>query len=107
EHSSVQASLCEPAGNCSLIVISDLSLTMHAFRDYGRGCARSWCLTGAVTRDAVSALSQLELCLAYQRHWCEHKPSITVTVREEEWMEVGAWVYRHFDELSVRQGLDI
>ncbi|GIL49783.1 hypothetical protein Vafri_6072 [Volvox africanus] len=55
---------------------------------------------GAVTRDDVSALSQLELCLAYQRHWCEHKPSITVTVREEEWMDVGAWVYRHFDELS-------
>ncbi|GLC45817.1 hypothetical protein PLESTB_001152500 [Pleodorina starrii] len=55
---------------------------------------------GAVTRDDVSALSQLELCLAYQRHFCEHKPSITVTVREEEWMEVGAWVYKHFDELS-------
>ncbi|KXZ42284.1 hypothetical protein GPECTOR_168g177 [Gonium pectorale] len=55
---------------------------------------------GAVTRDDVSALSQLQLCLAYQRHWCEHKPSITVTVREEEWMDVGAWVYRHFDELS-------
>lgn len=55
---------------------------------------------GAVTRDDVSALSQLELCLAYQRHWCEHKPSITVTVREEEWMDVGAWVYRHFDEVS-------
>jgi ribonucleoside-diphosphate reductase alpha chain len=53
-----------------------------------------------VTRDDVSALSQLELCLAYQRHWCEHKPSITVTVREEEWMDVGAWVYRHFDEVS-------
>lgn len=55
---------------------------------------------GAVTRDDVSALSQLELCLAYQRHWCEHKPSITVTVRENEWMDVGAWVYKHFDEVS-------
>jgi hypothetical protein len=55
---------------------------------------------GAVTRDDVSALSQLELCLAYQRHWCEHKPSITVTVREDEWMDVGAWVYKHFDEVS-------
>lgn len=55
---------------------------------------------GAVTRDDVSALSQLELCLAYQRHWCEHKPSITVTVREDEWLSVGAWVYEHFDELS-------
>lgn len=55
---------------------------------------------GAVTRDDVSAISQLELCLAYQRHWCEHKPSITVTVREDEWMDVGAWVYKHFDEVS-------
>eukprot|EP00775_Hariotina_reticulata_P008318 gene8318-8503_t len=55
---------------------------------------------GALTRDDVSALSQLELCLAYQRHWCEHKPSITVTVREEEWLDVGAWVYRHFDQVS-------
>ncbi|KAG2438436.1 hypothetical protein HYH02_010891 [Chlamydomonas schloesseri] len=55
---------------------------------------------GAVTRDDVSAISQLELCLTYQRHWCEHKPSITVTVREHEWMAVGAWVYDHFDELS-------
>ena len=56
--------------------------------------------TGAVTRDDVSALSQLELCLLYQKHWCEHKPSITVTVREEEWLDVGAWVYKHFDEIS-------
>lgn len=55
---------------------------------------------GAVTRDDVSALSQLELCLAYQRDWCEHKPSITVTVREDEWMDVGAWVFKHFDEVS-------
>lgn len=51
----------------------------------------------------VSALSQLELCLAYQRHWCDHKPSITVTVREEEWLDVGAWVYKHFDEMSGEQ----
>jgi len=40
------------------------------------------------------------LWLTYQRHWCEHKPSITITVREHEWMEVGAWVYKHFDEIS-------
>lgn len=59
---------------------------------------------GAVTRDDVSALSQLELSLAYQRHWCEHKPSITVTVREDEWMDVGAWVYKHFDEVSGEWG---
>ena len=36
----------------------------------------------------------------YQRHWCEHKPSCTVSVRDHEWMEVGAWVYKHFDEVS-------
>jgi len=62
---------------------------------------------GAVTRDDVSALSQLELCLAYQRHWCEHKPSITVTVREDEWMDVGAWVYKHFDEVSGEQDEEV
>ena len=54
----------------------------------------------AITRDKLSALQQLEIWLVYQRHWCEHKPSITVSVREEEWMEVGAWVYKHFDEVS-------
>jgi ribonucleoside-diphosphate reductase alpha chain len=48
----------------------------------------------------LTALQQLEIWLVYQRHWCEHKPSITVSVREEEWMEVGAWVYKHFDEVS-------
>ena len=56
--------------------------------------------TGAITRNDMSAIEQLELWLTYQRHWCEHKPSITVTVRDHEWMEVGAWVYKHFDEVS-------
>jgi hypothetical protein len=36
----------------------------------------------------------------YQRHWCEHKPSVTINVRSEEWFEVGAFVYKHFDEMS-------
>jgi ribonucleoside-triphosphate reductase len=36
----------------------------------------------------------------YQRHWCEHKPSVTISVKEEEWMDVGSWVYEHFDEVS-------
>ena len=54
----------------------------------------------AVTRNDTTALDQLELWLKYQRHWCEHKPSITITVRDHEWMEVGAWVYSHFDEVS-------
>ena len=55
---------------------------------------------GSITRNDVSAIAQLELWLAYQRYWCEHKPSITITVKEHEWMEVGAWVYTHFDEIS-------
>ena len=54
----------------------------------------------AITRDKLTALQQLEIWLTYQRHWCEHKPSITVSVKEDEWMEVGAWVYKHFDEVS-------
>lgn len=52
------------------------------------------------TRNDITAIDHLELWLTYQRHWCEHKPSITVTVKESEWMEVGAWVYTHFDEIS-------
>ncbi len=55
---------------------------------------------GAITRNDMTAIEQLGLWLIYQRHWCEHKPSITVTVRDHEWMEVGAWVYKHFDEVS-------
>lgn len=55
---------------------------------------------GAVCRDDRTAIQQLELWLIYQRHWCEHKPSITISVKEHEWLEVGAWVYKHFDEVS-------
>ena len=54
----------------------------------------------AICRHDKSAIQQLELWLIYQRHWCEHKPSVTISVRDEEWLEVGAWVYKHFDELS-------
>jgi len=55
---------------------------------------------GAVTRTGMTAIEQLELWLTYQRHWCEHKPSVTISVKENEWMDVGAWVYEHFDEVS-------
>lgn len=55
---------------------------------------------GALTRDSLTALEQLELWLIYQRHWCEHKPSVTITVKDDEWPEVGAWVWKHFDEIS-------
>ena len=54
----------------------------------------------AITREQMTALDQLDLWLTYQNEWCEHKPSITVNVREQEWMEVGAWVYKHFDQVS-------
>lgn len=54
----------------------------------------------AITRDDLTAIQHLELWLTYQRYWCEHKPSITVSVDEDEWMEVGAWIYKHFDEVS-------
>ena len=36
----------------------------------------------------------------YQQHYCEHKPSITVNVKENEWLEVGAWVYKNFEWVS-------
>ena len=55
---------------------------------------------GAVTRNDMTAIEQLELWLTYQRAWCCHKPSITVSVGPEEWDEVGDWVYAHFDEMS-------
>ena len=55
---------------------------------------------GAVCRKDKTAIEQLELWLTYQRYWCEHKPSVTISVKDEEWLEVGAWVYKHFDEVS-------
>ena len=54
----------------------------------------------AVTRTEMTAIEQLDLWLLYQRHWCEHKPSVTISVKENEWMSVGSWVYEHFDEVS-------
>jgi ribonucleoside-triphosphate reductase len=54
----------------------------------------------AVTRNDMTAVEQLELWLTYQRHWCEHKPSVTISVRDAEWLSVGAFVYEHFDEMS-------
>ena len=55
---------------------------------------------GAVHTADMTALDQLEMWLMYQRHWCEHKPSVTCTVRDDEWLEVGAFVYKYFDEMS-------
>lgn len=55
---------------------------------------------GAITRTQMTAVEQLEMWLIYQRHWCEHKPSVTVSVKKDEWLEVGNFVYEHFDEMS-------
>ncbi len=55
---------------------------------------------GAVVTSDLTAIEQLEMWLMYQRHWCEHKPSVTINVKKDEWFEVGAFVYKHFDEMS-------
>jgi len=55
---------------------------------------------GARTREDLTAIQHLELWMQYQRHWSEHKPSITVSVKEYEWLDVGAWVWKNFDEIS-------
>jgi ribonucleoside-triphosphate reductase len=53
-----------------------------------------------VYRKDMSAIEQLELWKIYQDNWCEHKPSVTVSVQEHEWMNVGSWVWEHFDQMS-------
>jgi len=55
---------------------------------------------GSIMRDDLSALEQLEYWKYIQDKWCEHKPSITVSVKEHEWPEVGGWVYKNFDIIS-------
>lgn len=55
---------------------------------------------GAVLRNDITALEQLEHYLVYKRYWCEHNPSITVYVKESEWLDVGAWVYQHLDDVG-------
>ena len=54
----------------------------------------------AIVTEDLTAIEQLNTWLIYQRHWCEHKPSVTINVRKDEWFEVGAFVYKHFDEMS-------
>lgn len=54
----------------------------------------------AVFRNDMTAIQQLEHYLLVAAHWCEHNPSITVYVREHEWLEVGAWVYKNFDKIG-------
>jgi ribonucleoside-diphosphate reductase alpha chain len=56
--------------------------------------------SGAITRTEMSAIEQLELWKIYALYWCEHKPSVTISVKEEEWMKVGTWLYDNFDIAS-------
>ena len=74
--------------------------------DWNEGSVQTWVCefpeaapTKAITRDQVTALDQLEWYLKLKKHWCEHNQSITVYVRDEEWLKVGAWVYDHFDDI--------
>lgn len=55
---------------------------------------------GATIREDINAVQHLDIWLMYQRHYCEHKPSVTISVKEHEWMDVGAWVWNKFDEVS-------
>ena len=54
----------------------------------------------AIFRYSMTAIEQMEIWKIYQESWCEHKPSVTISVKENEWMEVGAWVYENFDGIS-------
>ena len=51
-------------------------------------------------REDLTAIEHLRLWLIFQRHWCEHKPSVTISVNENEWPAVGAWTWEHFDEVT-------
>ena len=55
---------------------------------------------GSLTRDSLSAIEQLEIWKVYQDNWCEHKPSVTISVKEDEWIEVGNWVNSNFENIS-------
>jgi ribonucleoside-diphosphate reductase alpha chain len=55
---------------------------------------------GARLREDLNAIEHLDLWLTFQRHWCEHKPSVTISVNENEWPKVGAWTWEHFDEIT-------
>ena len=54
----------------------------------------------ALLRDDLTAIQHLDLWMMYQKDWCEHKPSVTISVKEDEWVEVGAWCWRNFDDIS-------
>ena len=56
--------------------------------------------SGSVCRTDMTAIEQLEIWKTYAKHWCEHKPSVTISVKEEEWVPVGAWCWENFEYLS-------
>ena len=58
------------------------------------------CSDTAVYRNDMSAIEQLEIWKLYAQHWCEHKPSVTISVKEKEWVNVGNWCWDNFDYLS-------
>ena len=53
-----------------------------------------------MTRTDITALKHLDIWKKYQDEWCEHKPSVTISVKENEWLDVGAWVWNNFDAVS-------
>jgi len=53
----------------------------------------------SLTRHDVSAIEHLELWLTYRKHWTDHNPSVTIYVGDDEWAEVGAWVWKNWDEV--------
>jgi ribonucleoside-diphosphate reductase alpha chain len=55
---------------------------------------------GSVCRKDMSAIEQLEIWKVYAKHWCEHKPSVTISVKEDEWIPVGAWCWENFEHVS-------
>ena len=55
---------------------------------------------GSVCRTDMTAIQQLEMWKIYAKHWCEHKPSVTISVKEDEWVPVGAWCWENFEYLS-------
>jgi ribonucleoside-diphosphate reductase alpha chain len=52
-----------------------------------------------VTKD-ISAIEHLEVWKVYRTHWTEHNPSVTINVKEDEWLDVGAWVFKNFDSIG-------
>jgi len=56
--------------------------------------------TSSIMRDQLSAIDHLKIWKRYQLYWCEHKPSITVSIKDHEWMEVGQFVWDNFELMS-------